>query len=428
MRILHTSDWHLGISTGPAPRVEEQRRFLDWLLATLAEREVDALVIAGDVFDSMHPSAEAQSLYYRFLAKVGGAGVRSVVVVGGNHDSPSRLDAPRALLKTVAVHVVGGVPVSEERPARMLAPLRARGSDEVAAVCVAVPYVHEYRLGIRTSGLDTQRTRAEFLREFGELYRSLVDAALERYGDVPLVATGHLTLGAGVRSEDFPQDIHQVGSIQGLPVGILDPRIRYTALGHIHRCYAVEDAAAWYCGTPIPYAMTEMAEPRHVLLVDLEGDATPSVQQIEVPRARDLVQLVGPPDEVLTDLATLSWSAPLPPLVHVRVQTQLAEPGLARRLHDAVESHGPGPGPVLVSVQQRTSEVEVAGPFPEMPPLVELTPEHVFGLMCDARKLGGDDRDQLVAAFNAIASADDETLEQMLDAIDLPPALDGGTP
>lgn len=396
--------------------------FLDWLLGVLRAREVDALIVAGDVFDSMHPSAEAQELYYRFLARVGDAGVCSMVVVGGNHDSASRLDAPRALLQAVDVHMVGGVPATNDRLDRMIAPLRARGSDDVVAVCLAVPYVHEYRLGVRTSDLDIDRTRAAFKSAFSDLYRSLADRAVERFGGVPLVATGHLAMGVGVRTEDYPQEIHQVGSIAGLPVDILDPRIRYTALGHIHRCYPIEGSTAWYCGTPIPYAFTEMAAARRVLVVDLDGDGEVSVERVEVPRSRDLVQLVGTPEAVVIDLAELSWSTRLPPLVHVRVETQMAEPGLARRLHEAVSRHDQERCPVLVEVQQRASEIESDGTVPVMRSLEELTPKDVFGLMCEARRLEGGDRQQLEAAFSEVASANRETLEEMLAAIELPPA------
>jgi DNA repair protein SbcD/Mre11 len=428
VRILHTSDWHLGISTGPASRAEEQGAFLDWLLDTLKTREIDVLVVAGDLFDSMHPSAEAQALYYRFLARVAGTGVRDVVVVGGNHDSPSRLDAPRALLKAVAVHVVGGVPATDDRLDRMIAPLRARGSDEPAAVCLAVPYVHEYRLGIRTSDLDLAATRAAFQAAFSDLYRSLADQARARFGDLPLVATGHLTMGLGAKREDYPQEIHQVGTIEGLPTELLDPRIRYAALGHIHRCYPVEGSTAWYSGTPLPYTLSEMRTARQVLVVQLDGATEATVQRIEVPRSRDLVQLVGPPEVVLAELAGLTWSTTLPPLVHVRVQTQLAEPGLARRLHEAVASHERDDRPVLVEVKQRASEVEREGPLTAVPPLLELTPTDVFGLICDARKLHGDERQHLEAAFGQVASADRETLDAMLAAIELPPTAQGEAP
>jgi DNA repair protein SbcD/Mre11 len=425
VRILHTSDWHLGVSTGPESRIAEQRWFLDWLLQELKRQEIDALLVAGDVFDSMHPTAEAASLYFRFLARVGDAGVRDVVVVGGNHDSPSHLDAPRALLHEVNVHVVGGVPTADDRLNRMIAPLRARGSDNVAAVCLAVPYVHEYRLGIRTSDADPEKTRAAFKAAFAELYSTLADEAIERFGDLPLVATGHLTMGSKVRREDYPQEIHQVGTIEGLPVDILDPRIQYTALGHIHRCMPIQGSTAWYCGTPIPYDLPEMAVPRKVLVVDLDSESEAHVEPIEVPRRRDLLQLVGTPEAVLVELAELDWSTPLPPLVQVHIQTNMAEPGLPTRMHEALASHDKQKRPVLIKVQQRSPDIDVDAPSPVVKSLKELTPNDVFSLMCDTQKLHGDDRQQVEAAFRTVASASPETLKEMLRAIELPPTPPG---
>ena len=192
MRLLHTSDWHLGARSGSVSRVEDHERFLAWLLDRLAAREIDALVVAGDVFDHPQPSAEAQRQYYRFLGAAARTGVRDIVVVGGNHDSASRLDAPAEVLASLDVHVVGGLP----SPASgCLVPLRTRGSEAVAAVCVAVPYVHEYRLGVRTTDPDGNAVRAAFRDAFSALYTSLVDEAARRWPGVPVVATGHLTVG-----------------------------------------------------------------------------------------------------------------------------------------------------------------------------------------------------------------------------------------
>ena len=420
LRILHTSDWHLGISTGPVSRVEEQQWFLEWLLGTLKARDVDALVVAGDVFDSMHPSAEAQGLYYGFLARVGAAGVRDVVVVGGNHDSASRLDAPRALLEAVHVHVVGGLPVADDRLDRMIAPLRPRESNSPAAVCLAVPYTHEYRLGIRTSDLDRNQTRAAFKEAFSELYSDVADHAQAQYPGLPLIATGHLTMGFGAKQDDYPLEIHQMGAIDSLPTDILNPNIRYTALGHIHRCYPVAGSTAWYCGTPIPYSLAEMVPTRQVLIVDIEGEAEACVERVEIPRRRDLVELVGTPEAVLADLAGLRWSTQLPPLVYVRVQAKIAEPGLARQLHEAAASHESRGCPNLVEVRQLASEVESNGMALAVPSLEELEPKDVFGLMCDVTKLQGEDRLQLETAFATVVSASSETLEEMLAAIELP--------
>ena len=426
MRILHTSDWHLGVSTGPASRLGEQERFLEWLLEALTTREIDALIVAGDIFDSMHPSAEAQELYYRFLSRVSQTGVRNVVIVGGNHDSPSRLDAVGALLETVNVHVVGGLPTGDARLSRMVVPLRARGSETIAAVCLAVPYIHEYRLGIRTTNLNAAEIRTEFGNAFAGLYTQLADHARARFPDIPIIATGHLTLGSGTRRSDYPQEIHQVGTIEGLPLDLLDPRIQYTALGHIHRCFPITGSSAWYCGSPIPYSITEMSARRRVLQVELQPlsaaiDDGPAVEQIEVPRLRDLVQLAGPPEDVLASLAELQWSTPLPPLVYVRVETQLAEPGLTHRLQEAAQSHTEARGrPILVEVRLHSAQFAAEAVEITSQSLDELHPEQVFGLMCDSQRLEGPEREELVSAFNTVAGATEASVEAMVSAIKLP--------
>jgi exonuclease SbcD len=308
----------------------------------------------------------------------------------------------------------------------MVAPLRARGSDDVVAVCLAVPYVHEYRLGVRTSDIDQAATREQFRSAFAGLYRGLADLAEARFPGVPIVATGHLTLGTGATREDYPLEIHRVGTLEGLPTGILDPRIRYAALGHIHRAYPVAGSVARYCGSPIPYSLTEMATERRVLLVDVGEDVR--VEAVVVPRLRDLVQLIGPPDDVVAELQALRWSTELPPLVHVRVETALPEPGLTNRLHEAAAAHPEGARPVLVEVQQRAAEVERPGGRLPTPALASLRPEEVFELLCDARGLDGEDRSAVQAAFHTVATADPATLQRMIDDIDLPPSASGDAP
>ena len=420
MRILHTSDWHLGLSSGPASRVPEQVSFLEWLRGQLESQEVDALIIAGDIFDTMHPSAEAQTLYYRFLAGVADTGVCDVVVIGGNHDSPSRLDAAQDVLEALRVHVVGGIPVAEETVERMLIPLRKRGSEEVGAVCLAVPYVHEWRLGVRTSGLDQDQTRKQFRERFGELYTQLADAAETRFPGVPIIATGHLTLGTGSTREDYPLEIHRVGTIEGLPTELLDKRIVYTALGHIHRCYPVAKSTAWYCGSPIPYSLTEMDCPRQVLQVDLSSNEEPQVLRIAVPLQRELLRLQGSPEEVIASVKALDWTTPLPPLVHALVLTPMVELGLQRRLYEAAESHPAGARPILVELRIRSTELEEEAKADGVPSLEDLSTREVFGLLCTAQQFPEDIRKQLEEAFEVVASTRGEDLERFLDAIHRP--------
>ncbi|MCA9514952.1 MAG: exonuclease subunit SbcD [Myxococcales bacterium] len=405
MRLLHTSDWHLGASLDGVSREPDHQLFLDWLVATLDREAIDALVIAGDVFDVAQPSAEAQRAYFRFLANAARTGVRAIIVIGGNHDSASRLDAPAELLGTLAIHVVGGIETGDDaaRQDRALCPVRD-ADGRVIGVVVAVPYVHEYRLGVRPTAGDNQATRRDLHKAFKALYKQLATAAAARWPGVPLVATGHLT-AAGVAPGDYGAAIHQLDRLGTLPGGIFDPRYDYVALGHLHRSFRVAASNAWYSGSPIPLRLNETAEPRRVLRVELPAPGEGAeVTPLLVPPARDLVELAGPPEAVATALRALSSTAPLPPLVYARLAVESYDPGAPAALYAALDAHkDDARRPRLVSVRQDApapAEGAEEEATPALPRLRELSPEDVFRRVCDQAAESVDDA--LLAAFREL--------------------------
>jgi exonuclease SbcD len=410
-RILHSSDWHLGVSTGTVSRLQEQRLFFEWLRDTLTSEQIDTLVVAGDIFDTMQPSAEAQSVYYRFLAQVGDTGIRQVVIVGGNHDSPTRLDASGPILGALSVHVVGGYTV----PGRMVIPLYSRGSDEVTAVCLAVPYMHEYRLGVRTTLVDPSDAKKQFKDAFGGLYRDLVDKAESEYPGVPVIATGHLTLGSKVDKDDYPQEIHQVGTIDAMSTDIIDPRIVYTALGHIHRSFPVQkDRGIWYSGTPVPYSLKESESQRVVLSVTLGAEL--DVKALPVPLRRTLVEVRGTRDVVVERLRSLQWEEDLPPLVHVFVETDHVEVSLTHSLHEALLEHPESARPALVEVKQGRSTEAIEAELSETQSfnLAELTTTEVFQLLCQSEGKSEEAAERLTQSFELVRLADHAALQALI--------------
>jgi exonuclease SbcD len=380
-RILHTSDWHLGVSLEAASREPDHALFLDWLAGTLAARQVDVLVIAGDIFDQAVPASESQRLYYRFLHRVAQTCVRQVVVVGGNHDSAARLEAPADLLGAFAVHVVGGMAAGEESLDRYLVPIRDQAG-VVQAVILAIPYVHEYRVGVRAAFSESVDL-ATLLRDgFTSLYTRVADHAHARHGIVPLVATGHMACMGSERG-DAPLDIHLIGTLGALPPSIFDPRLQYVALGHIHRGFRVGASRAWYSGTPVALNRKEAQTPRRVLLIDTHADpdGEPVVESVKVPEFRQILELRGTPPEVVTQLRNLTWTTPLPPL----------GPELAKATPAGVQ--------IVKLIQDR--EVEDA-PIELVPSvsLSQLQPEEVFRRLCLARSEPMDEA--LLTAFHSL--------------------------
>lgn len=379
IRILHTSDWHLGASLGPASRADDHELFLDWLADALVKHQVDVLLVAGDIFDQQAPSAESLRQYYRFLHQIAGNWRGQVVVVGGNHDSASRLDAPAELLAAFQVKVVGGLPDPSGDLDHLLVPIERDG--QLQAVILAIPYVHEYRLGVRAALGEAASTAQQLRTGFADLYQRAVDRAMAKYGQVALVATGHMAC-AGSDSSEAPQEIHLIGTLGALPASVFDPRLQYVALGHIHRGYEVAPRVH-YSGTPIALSAKEAKVPRRVLLVDTSVVVTEaaSVTPLPVPVFRDVIELRGHKESVADQLRALKSTAKLPPLVQVVVEVDGFVPGLVQELTAALPARAR-----LVDCRQERKHAPQTNALPALAPLRQLAPEDVFRLLCERKQ------------------------------------------
>ncbi len=390
LRIVHTSDWHLGAKLYQVSRIDEQKRFLDWLLSQLLTLLPDVLLISGDIFDSPVPPAEAEQLYFQFLAAASQIpSLRKIVVTGGNHDSPSRIDAPKDVLSPLKVHVVGGLTPRQD-PSRCLCPVfRSTSQASPVAVVLAVPFIHEFHLGVRSARQTDEGHRLELFKAFTKLYKDLCDKAKEQWPDAPIIGMGHLTC-MGTKSSDFKTIIHGWrGEEDSLPPEIFDRRVSYTALGHIHRPFPVEtqpqNPPVWYSGSPIPLRMDEVGWEQQVLLVEV-GQKSPlnvQVTPIPVPRTRDVIFLQGSPETISQDLSNLALvisQKPLNPLVFIDAHVTTSQPALNTQLHTILSQTPEASRPIILHIRQ----TKIGQPKPEIPAQIsglhlrDLSPEEVF--------------------------------------------------
>ena len=293
MRLLHTSDWHLGRSLYNRKRYDEFEAFLDWLAGTIRDERVDVLLVAGDIFDTSTPSNRAQELYYRFLCTVATSHCRHVVVIAGNHDSPTFLDAPKSLLAALNVHVVGSVSGSPED--ELLVLNDPDGAPEVI-VC-AVPYLRDREIRTVEAGESVEDKGRKLVEGIRSHYREVVGLAealrAERAAGVPIVATGHLFAAGGTTTDgDGVRDLY-VGSLAHVTAEIFPDSIDYVALGHLHVPQCVNGSErVRYSGSPIPMGFGEARQQKSVCLVEFDGrDA--AVRPIEVPRFQQLERVSG---------------------------------------------------------------------------------------------------------------------------------------
>ncbi len=298
MKILHTSDWHIGRTLYGRKRYEEFESFLTWLAETIQENSIDALLVAGDVFDTSAPSNRSQELYYRFMCRVAASSCRHVIVVAGNHDSPSFLNAPKELLKVLDVHVVGS---STESPEDEVLVLRNEQDAPELIVC-AVPYLRDRDIRVAEAGEsveDKERKLIEGIRTHYAIVAALAEQKREKLGvDIPIVAMGHLfTAGGQTVDGDGVRELY-VGSLAHVTAGIFPACFDYLALGHLHIPQKVDGSETIrYSGSPLPMGFGEAKQQKSVCQVVFDQEkghsTTASIQLIDVPVFQRLERVKG---------------------------------------------------------------------------------------------------------------------------------------
>lgn len=306
MKVLHTSDWHIGRTLYGRKRYEEFGAFLTWLAETIQQNEIDALLVAGDIFDTSAPSNRAQELYYRFLCRVAASCCRHVVVVAGNHDSPSFLNAPKELLKALDVHVVGS---STESPEDEVLVLRNDQDTPELIVC-AVPYLRDRDIRVAEAGEsveDKERKLIDGIRTHYATVAALAEQKREELGaNIPIVGTGHLfTAGGQTVDGDGVRELY-VGSLAHVTAGIFPACFNYLALGHLHIPQEVNGSKTIrYSGSPLPMGFGEAKQQKSVCQVEFHSTAA-SVQLIDVPVFQKLERVKGDWDGISNRILELS--------------------------------------------------------------------------------------------------------------------------
>lgn len=319
MRILHTSDWHLGRSLYGRRRYKEFSKFLNWLANTIEDRKIDLLVVSGDVFDSKTPANKAQELYYRFLCRISDSCCSNVIIVAGNHDSPSFLDAPGEILRTLNIFVVGDI--TEDSRDEVFVVSNSSRKNDFAVVC-AVPYLADRHIRKSESGEsieDKNKKLAEGMREHyaevaavaekkcRELSRKINDSGKKH--KIPIIATGHLfTKGGKTVDGDGVRELY-AGNLVYMDKSIFPKSIDYFALGHLHIPQKVagrEDIR--YSGSPLPVGFGEAKQRKSVFVIDMENGQLNKIETVSIPCFRSLKSISGSLEEIREKLMELSIS------------------------------------------------------------------------------------------------------------------------
>ena len=399
MRILHTSDWHLGQHFMGKSREAEHLLFIQWLLKTVNDQKVDAVLIAGDIFDTGTPPSYARKLYNQFIVDLQSTCCRQLVIVGGNHDSVATLNESRDLLACLNTHVIGGV---LEKTEDQIVPLNDANGQPEAVVC-AIPYIRP-RDVLQSQAGDSETDKQLALQNaIADHYKTAFELASEH--SLPVIATGHLTTVGGQLTESV-REIY-IGTLSAFPVNAF-PAADYIALGHLHRAQTVAGQEnIRYSGSPIPLSFDEMSRQKQVVLVDVSKDEPVTITELDVPLFRPLKTIKGEMGSIKHQLQLLDSTSELNPWLEIVIETEGYVSDLQEQIDNLVADL-----PVEVLRVRRVREKSAAAlARKETETLDELDISDVFLKRLAEEELESETSNKLTSAFNEVLEIINEETE-----------------
>lgn len=398
MRLLHTSDWHLGHTLKEVSREYEHEAFLAWLLETCAREQPDVLLITGDVFDSGTPPASAERMWFELLAKARRSlPAMDIIAIAGNHDSPARLGAASSVLRELNVHVIGNLPREMDR---VLIPV-ANGAGLVAAV----PFLRPIDVPVGCE--DPLAT----------IYGDVMTAArARRRPDQALIVLGHLYV-TGADPSHLSERRVSIGGQESASLRLFPDDIDYVALGHMHRAQRVGRENIRYAGAPIALSLDEASYRHQVVVVDFAGGRVTEMRSVDVPQMIEIVRIPARGNASLTDAvaaidalpARLAGDDPARPYLEVNIELDRPEP----RLRTMIETALDGKRARLVQLHvERTGSGAALGDRVIAKRLAELDPRDVFGQLWA--------RDHAEPPSTAVTGAFDRLLSEVSGDLDDP--------
>ncbi len=295
MKILHTSDWHLGQSFMGKSREEEHQAFLTWLLELIEKEDISVLIVAGDIFDTGTPPNYALELYYNFLTKLSHSLCENIIITAGNHDSIATLKAPKQLLKALNIHIITSGDEDEDE----IIPIYKQ--EKLEAIVCAVPFLRDFVVRKSLGSQTVNDKESSLTRGIKEHYNSVYKEALEvaKENNVPIIATGHLTT-VGSKTSESEREIY-IGGTLDISSDFLSKMFDYVALGHLHINQKVGSEHIRYSGSPVPLSFSEASSQKKVNIITFKGEF-PTVREVNIPLYRSLLVFHGNTSEILDKL------------------------------------------------------------------------------------------------------------------------------
>ncbi|CAA6807096.1 MAG: Exonuclease SbcD [uncultured Campylobacterales bacterium] len=372
MRILHTSDWHIGQKFMGKSRAEEHKAFLSWLTEIIKKENIDVLIVAGDIFDTGNPPNYALELYYNFLKQLFAIENLYVIITAGNHDSISTLKAPKQLLEFMNVYVITSGDVDENE----LIPIYKK--DKLQGVVCAVPFLRDSIVRESVSGQTTNEKESSLNTGIKQHYIDIYKEAIKLTAkdNLPIIATGHLTT-LGSRTSESEKDIY-IGGTLDIGSDFLGKYFDYVALGHLHINQIVGCNHVRYSGSPIPLSFSEANQKKKINIVEFKNEKV-NVKEIEIPNKRKLQVLRGNLESVLKELEKIedktTWIE-----IHLNDDNPMSANQEIREYADKNEF-------IILAIKIDKTQKKLEAKELKVTSLDELTPTDVFTRRLDIEEL-----------------------------------------
>ncbi|EAQ49672.1 MULTISPECIES: exonuclease SbcCD subunit D C-terminal domain-containing protein [Leeuwenhoekiella] len=395
MKILHTADWHIGKKLHKHYLYTDFERFISWLIAIIQEENIELVLVSGDVFDLANPSAEARKQYYKALKQLSNLNCK-LIITGGNHDSPSMLDAPREILEALNVHILGGMPENLED---CLIPVQGK-QDNDKLVVAAIPFLRDGDIRAAESGV-TYENRIEAIRKGIEaVFTQAAETCKQKFPGLPVIAMGHL-YAAGIEPSESERDI-QIGNQAAFQASQFGEYFSYVALGHIHKPQRVSAAIpAFYSGSPLPLSFSERTDEKRVLILNTSTGFEP--KSVAIPTFRKLNKVSGDLERIQSKLQTLTPEGELTNLIEVELIEENFDAHRIAQL-DTLVTEFDTPG--LEIVKHRATfknRLKATGKlFDAQQHLEDLKPLEVFTKMLEQNSYDEETKTQVTLAFQEL--------------------------
>ena len=393
MKILHTADWHLGHRLHDQSQFEEQNLFLNWIENYIITQKIEVLLISGDIFDSGSPSNQSLEMYYSFLVKLNNTCCKSIIITGGNHDSPGTLNAPKHILNALSIKVVGK---ATEHIKDEIFKLDINSEELIIA---AVPYLRDGDIRRAVAGESFEDLTDKYKKALINHYESAAEECKKiNINNAPVIAMGHLFATGGSVS-DSEQNIY-VGTLGHIGANDFPTYFDYVALGHLHRPQIIGgNEKIQYSGSPNILSFSEVNYDKKIKVLSTENNKITTIDDVILPNFREFYRLSGTIQECMNLFPTIiSNSFGLTPWVEI----VLKEDHTINTDDLKKEAEKYSFEILKISLKNQRKQKGIEELLKETKSIKELNPTEVFKLKCEEMNFDLQENPQIWDAFNEI--------------------------